>query len=106
MAKPCEKEMIRRWKRRNLPLRKRKKGFSAVECGLKEAEARREAQRCLGVRECESCDLCALLCPDLCITRDEATGHVVIDLDYCKGCGICAAICPKGAIQMVLEQTG
>jgi len=106
MAKACEKDVVRSPKRRSLPLNKRKKGFSPVEFGFREEEAKQEAQRCLGVRGCESCDLCTLLCPDLCITRDEATGGVLIDLDYCKGCGICATICPKGAIQMVLEETG
>ena len=103
MAKACEKKVVRGLKHRSLPLSKRRKGFSAVEFGFREEEALQEAQRCLGVRGCESCELCSLLCPDLCITRDEATGSVLIDLDYCKGCGICAAICPKGAIEMVLE---
>jgi 2-oxoacid:acceptor oxidoreductase delta subunit (pyruvate/2-ketoisovalerate family) len=71
--------------------------------GFRQVEATEEAQRCLGLRECDSCDVCSLLCPDLCITRDEGTGEVLIDLDYCKGCGICAAVCPKGAIRMILE---
>jgi len=106
MAKPCEIEAVQIPKRRSLPVSKRKKGFSPVEFGFREEEALQEAQRCLGVRGCESCDLCTLLCPDLCITRDETTGGLLIDLDYCKGCGICAAICPKGAIQMVLEEVG
>jgi 2-oxoacid:acceptor oxidoreductase delta subunit (pyruvate/2-ketoisovalerate family) len=105
MVKPCEKKPVRVEKRRSLPLRQRKKGFAPVEFGLREEEAIQEAQRCLGMRVCESCDLCSLLCPDLCITRNEETGEVLIDLDYCKGCGICAVICPKGAIQMVLEES-
>jgi len=50
--------------------------------------------------------VCRLLCPDLCITRDAATGRIVIDLDICKGCGICAHYCPKGAIRMVMEKAG
>jgi len=104
MAKACEKTIIRSPQRRSLQLKKRKKRFSPVEFGFREEDALKEAQRCLGVRECESCDLCSLLCPDLCITRNEKTGEVLIDLDYCKGCGICAFVCPKGAIQMVLEE--
>ena len=104
MAKACEKRAVRSSKKRSLPLKSRKKGFTPVEMGLLEKEAIQEAQRCLGVRECESCDLCTLLCPDLCITRNEETGEMLFDLDYCKGCGICAAICPKGAIQMVLDE--
>jgi 2-oxoacid:acceptor oxidoreductase delta subunit (pyruvate/2-ketoisovalerate family) len=72
--------------------------------GLTKEEAIREAERCLGLRTCESCETCGLLCPDLCITKNEKTGEVQIDLDYCKGCGICSVVCPKGAIQMVLEE--
>jgi len=104
MAKKCDKKAVRSPKRKTLPLKERRKGFSSVEFGLTKKEAIKEAQRCLEVRECEACDVCSLLCPDLCITRDEKTGEVVIDLDYCKGCGICASVCPKGAIQMVLEE--
>ena len=59
---------------------------------------------CLGLRSCEACDLCRLMCPELAITRDMDTGQIVIDLAYCKGCGICAAVCPKGAITMELEE--
>ena len=104
MAKACEKKAIRKIKPKTLPLKERRKGFAPVEPGFRTEEAIKEAQRCLGVRGCESCDVCSLLCPDLCITQDEETGEVLIDLDYCKGCGICAAVCPKGAIQMVLEE--
>jgi 2-oxoacid:acceptor oxidoreductase delta subunit (pyruvate/2-ketoisovalerate family) len=102
--KECKKVVLERPKGRKLPVKERKKGFSPVEFGLTEEEAVREANRCLGSRTCESCDLCSLLCPDLCITRDETTGNVVLDLDYCKGCAICAAVCPKGAIRMILEE--
>jgi pyruvate ferredoxin oxidoreductase delta subunit len=41
------------------------------------------------------------MCPELCITRDAASGRIVFDLDLCKGCGLCARYCPKGAIRMV-----
>jgi len=104
MAKECEKPAKERGKRRTLSPAKRKNTFSPVEQGLTEEEALQEARRCLGSQSCESCDVCSLLCPDLCITRDEASGEVLIDLDYCKGCGICAAVCPKGAIKMELEE--
>lgn len=104
MSKECEIKPERRPRRKVLPLRKRQGNFAPVEYGLTEEEAVQEARRCLGVRTCESCETCALLCPDLCITRDMETGEVRIDLDYCKGCGICAAVCPKGAIQMVVEE--
>ena len=103
MTKLCEKKPAKISRPRTVSVKSRKKGSSPVEMGLSREEAVREAQRCLGLRECESCDVCGLFCPDLCITRDEKTGDVLIDLDYCKGCGICVAVCPKGAIQMVLE---
>ncbi|NIS72620.1 MAG: 4Fe-4S dicluster domain-containing protein [Proteobacteria bacterium] len=54
--------------------------------------------------QCNKCQICGLLCPDLCITQDRATDRIVIDYDYCKGCRICAAVCPKEAITMVLEE--
>jgi 2-oxoacid:acceptor oxidoreductase delta subunit (pyruvate/2-ketoisovalerate family) len=104
MVKECKKGVVRRPKRKTLSLKERKRGFAAVESSLLKETAIQEAQRCLSLRECESCEICNLFCPDLCITRDEKTGEVRIDLDYCKGCGICAAVCPKGAIQMVLEE--
>lgn len=104
MMKECKKETVRKPKRRTLSLNERSKGFNPVEFSLLKEEAIREAQLCLGLRDCQSCEVCSLLCPDLCITRDEETGEVRIDLDYCKGCGICAAVCPKGAVQMVLEE--
>jgi len=104
MTKECNIEAVRKPKRKTLSLVKREKGFAPVEFGLLKEEAVKEARRCLSLRDCESCEICSLFCPDLCITRDEKTGEVRIDLDYCKGCGICAAVCPKGAIQMVLEE--
>jgi 2-oxoacid:acceptor oxidoreductase delta subunit (pyruvate/2-ketoisovalerate family) len=104
MVKECEKRAVRKNRRKVLPLKNRKRGFVPVELGLLKEGAIKEAGRCLALRECQSCDICSLLCPDLCITQNEETGEVVIDLDYCKGCGICAAVCPKGAIEMILEE--
>ena len=104
MVKECEKKPVRPPSRKALSLKKRRTSFTPVEFGLTQEEAIQEARRCLGLSMCESCETCSLLCPDLCITRDEETGEVRIDLDYCKGCGICAAVCPKGAIQMVWEE--
>jgi len=104
MVKECKKEVVRRPKRRTFSRRGRKRGFATVESSILKKKAIQEAQRCLSLRKCESCEICSLLCPDLCITRDEKTGEVRIDLDYCKGCGICAVVCPKGAIRMELEE--
>ncbi len=105
MIRECKKEFDPKVRKKPLSIKTKRKGVATWEGGLLREEAIKEAERCLGLRECQSCDLCGLLCPDLCITRDEKTGEVVIDLDYCKGCGICAAVCPKGAIEMVLEET-
>ena len=104
MGRECKKEIAQKTKRKTLSGKTRRKSSSTVEIGFGQEEAIKEAERCLGLRECESCEICNLLCPDLCITRDEKTGEVLIDLDYCKGCGICASVCPKGAIEMVLEE--
>ncbi len=104
MVKNCEKKGIKTRRRKPRFFHRQKGAFSLVEAGLDRKEAIEEAQRCLGQRECESCETCGLLCPDLCITRDKTTGEVLIDLNYCKGCGICAAVCPKEAIHMTLEE--
>jgi 2-oxoacid:acceptor oxidoreductase delta subunit (pyruvate/2-ketoisovalerate family) len=75
------------------------------ESSLPEREEGRAVQSsCLRNRTCEACDICRLLCPDLAITRDDATGEIIVDLAFCKGCGICAFVCPKGAITMVIEK--
>ncbi len=102
MIKECRKEVLRKPKRGTLSLKSREKGSSPIEVGFNKEEAVKETQWCLGSRECGSCEVCNLFCPDLCITRDEDTGEVRIDLDYCKGCGICASVCPKRAIKMAL----
>lgn len=65
-----------------------------------------EASRCLTSQTCTWCEVCQLMCPDLCITRDPDSGHIRIDLDHCKGCGLCAYFCPKGAIRMETEPAG
>jgi Pyruvate/2-oxoacid:ferredoxin oxidoreductase delta subunit len=65
------------------------------------ASAHEEAARCLAAYACDYCEVCVLICPDLCITRDPVTRGIVIDLDLCKGCGLCAHYCPKGALAMV-----
>jgi Pyruvate/2-oxoacid:ferredoxin oxidoreductase delta subunit len=101
MVRECKQEVAKRPE--ILALRKRRKELSPVESGFLKKEAIEEAQRYLSSRECEACEVCRLLCPDLCVTRDEETGEVLIDLDDCKGYGICVLVCPKGAIRMVVE---
>ena len=103
ISKACELKRKKKVRGSSLTLEQRRRTFDLVEKELSEDEAVSEASRCLGTLPCQSCDICVLLCPDLCITRSDTTGEVVIDYDYCKGCGICAAICPKKAIEMVQE---
>jgi 2-oxoacid:acceptor oxidoreductase delta subunit (pyruvate/2-ketoisovalerate family) len=74
--------------------------------GLSREQAQEEARRCLGAFVCTFCEVCQLICPDQCITRDEGSGEIRIDLDFCKGCGLCAAYCPKGALRMEREDGG
>ncbi len=88
------------------PAAERVRDFGEAVPGLGPAEARLAAQRCLATQTCLYCEVCQLMCPDLCITRDPASGHIVIDLDHCKGCGLCAHFCPKGALEMLVEQGG
>ena len=91
----------------DLPLERaaeeRKKDFNEVIQSYNERDTYQAAQRCLAAHMCTYCEVCQLLCPDLCITRDSETGNIMIDLDHCKGCGLCAHFCPKGAIVMELE---
>ena len=103
ISKACELKRKKRVSTPSLSVEQRRRSFDLVEEGLPEDEAVSEASRCLGRLSCQSCDICTLLCPDLCITRNEVTGQVEIDYDYCKGCGICAGVCPKKAIEMVQE---
>jgi len=82
----------------------RVRDFDPVEPPLTEAEAIAEARRCLATVACEACEVCILICPDLCISRDPDSGRIVIDLDHCKGCGLCAHFCPREAIRMEEER--
>jgi len=61
-------------------------------------------------KKCIKCGMCALLCPEGCISgvemnkKPQERTFPVTDYDYCKGCGICANICPRKAIAMVAEE--
>ena len=48
--------------------------------------------------KCHLCMLCYVLCPEVCIQRDEK--GLTVEGDYCKGCGICEKVCPVGAIKL------
>ncbi len=86
------------------PAAERRLDFELVSQPWSAAEAAAAAQRCLADHVCTYCEVCQLMCPDQCITRDPDSGEILIDLDHCKGCGLCAHFCPKGAIAMEIEQ--
>jgi pyruvate formate lyase activating enzyme len=48
---------------------------------------------------CMGCDTCISVCPDHCLTRNDA--GLSIDREHCKGCGQCAEACPTGAIELL-----
>jgi len=100
----CPLNIIERRHEKALEVSKRLEGNPLVNQGFDEETAVAEAQRCLGNSRCESCVICQLFCPSLCITRNEM-GCVEIDYSFCKGCSICAVVCPKGAIKMVLGES-
>jgi len=41
---------------------------------------------------------CIAACPNGAMTRDAATGSVIVLEDRCQGCFMCAMVCPFGAI--------
>ncbi len=105
----------------------RRTGIAEVESGYDEAEARRQAARCLvchvqtvydGSR-CIACGRCTDVCPYACLSfvRPDETDlqgidpravggapaeavYLVKDEDRCIRCGLCAERCPTGAMTM------
>ena len=55
-------------------------------------------------KDCIACKMCALICPEGCITGKEKNTYIC-DYKYCKGCGNCVAICPKKDIIMIKEES-
>lgn len=77
----------------------RKTNFREVNGGLERKAAIEEASRCFYCGTCVECDLCFLLCPDICIIKERQRLYSV-NKDYCKGCSICATTCPRHVIEM------
>jgi formate dehydrogenase beta subunit len=81
--------------------RERVFGFGEVLAGLREPEARHEAQRCLSCGNCFECDNCYAACPEQAITKLGPGDGYSVDDAKCTGCGTCFEQCPCHAIEMV-----
>lgn len=88
--------------RKRISESRRLNSFAEVSLGLLEAEALREAARCMSCGVCNGCDNCLTYCPDHAVSRDD--GRYVIDYNHCKGCGICIHECPRDAIHLRIRQ--
>lgn len=63
-----------------------------------EADARREASRCLACGCGAGCDVCRRMCIYFAI---EPRGDRYFVTEKCDGCGLCAEVCPNSNIAMV-----
>lgn len=60
-------------------------------------------------KDCNACNLCYILCPEICVfgqpldTKRFKKATYDCDYDYCKGCGICSVVCPVKDIEMIEE---
>jgi NADPH-dependent glutamate synthase beta subunit-like oxidoreductase/NADH:ubiquinone oxidoreductase subunit F (NADH-binding)/formate hydrogenlyase subunit 6/NADH:ubiquinone oxidoreductase subunit I len=84
-----------------------REAYRQVELGLSEAQADKEASRCLRCDICMGCGLCQLVCsevgPEALHMEETAAGRLAFQDferpgDRCIGCGACAQVCPTGAI--------
>lgn len=87
---------------RALPLASRD-DFTEVLAGLTEAEAQREARRCLSCGNCFECDNCYAACPETAIIKLGPGKRYRYDYAKCTGCATCFEQCPCHAIEMVAE---
>jgi len=85
-----------------LPLAARA-GFDEIVAGLGEAEAVREAKRCLSCGNCFECDHCFAACPEDAIAKLGPGRGYRIELARCTGCAVCVEQCPCHAMEMVPE---
>ena len=78
----------------------RKGSFDLYERVMTEAEAVKEASRCLNCGCGEGCQLCKTICTDFAPeVADADTMH--IRKEECVACGMCFNRCPNGNIEMV-----
>lgn len=88
-----------------LPPDVRSTGFAEIVAGLGEAEARREAGRCLSCGTCYECDNCYAACPEQAIIRLGPGRFYRLREEACTGCAVCFEQCPCHAITMIDEPT-
>lgn len=92
---------------RHIAPAERIKGFEEFEFSFTEAEAIREANRCLncgvgaviGNKDmCAACLTCVRICPFGVPTIEKTAAEM--PADACQACGLCAAECPAAAIKI------
>ncbi len=63
------------------------------------------ASHCSSCGTCRDCGICATVCPQGAISRQEAANtdgfEMVVDEEKCIGCGFCAGACPCGVWNLV-----
>lgn len=77
--------------------------FGEVVTSLTQAQAHREAARCLSCGTCFECDACYAACPEGAIGKLGAGRRYEIHYERCTGCAVCFETCPCHAIDMVAE---
>lgn len=83
-----------------LSAKERVKGFETYSRVLSEAEAVKEASRCLNCGCGEGCQLCKTICCDF-APYISAVDTLKIDQDACVACGMCYNRCPNKNIEMI-----
>lgn len=83
--------------------RSRTRDFAEVLTGLTEAQAHREAARCLSCGTCFACDACYAACSERAIEKLGPGMRYQIHYERCTGCAVCFETCPCHAIEMVPE---
>lgn len=99
---PIFRDVLRSHEARR-PAETRARDFSEILTGLTQAQAHREAARCLSCGNCFECDACYAACPERAIQKLGAGRRYDIRYERCTGCAVCFETCPCHAIQMVPE---